>query len=106
MDPARSTKPGTCPTWCTAVHGTLGGEEDDLHTSAPVRLTDDLVVHVCAYVDTVSGKTDGPYIYADAVQWSPGRARSIGAGVAALADLVDGPALTAPATGRTHPAGP
>ncbi|CAN5782351.1 hypothetical protein BH20ACT6_BH20ACT6_05540 [soil metagenome] len=106
MGPARSTDHGTCPTWCTATHGTFGGEEDDLHTSAPVRLTDELVVYVCAYVDPFTGQTDGPHIFANADQWSPERARAIGAGLVALADVVDEPALTPPATGRTLPVDP
>ncbi len=78
--------PTGCPVWCTAEHGLYAGEDDQLHTGAPLFLTDMVTALLCATVDPSTGVTDGPYLLVDGEEWTPDHARSVGRALIALAD--------------------
>ena len=67
----------TCPRWCTAQHGQFDGEEDHVHTGAPVSLTPNVTARLCASVDVENGTVDGPYLLVDSHELTLDRARSV-----------------------------
>ncbi len=76
----------SCPVWCTTEHGVFAGEDDYLHTGAPLFLTDTVTAILCATIDPTTGATDGPYLLVDSEEWTPDHARSVGRALIALAD--------------------
>ena len=79
-DPGR-----VCPSWCVARHGVHLGEEDWVHTGAPLPIGDDVVAHACMSVDPGTGEVDGPYVIIGRSQYSPAEAEALGAALIALA---------------------
>jgi hypothetical protein len=75
-----------CPAWCTIEHGVFNGEDDHLHTSAPLYLTGTVTAILCATIDPATGATDGPYLHVDGEEWTLDHTRSIGQALIALAD--------------------
>ena len=86
--------PAGCPAWCTAEHGIYTGEDDHLHTGAPLYLTTEVIAHLCATVDPATGATDGPYVVVDGEEWTLERTRTMGEALIALAETASpsGPA--------------
>src|SRR5687767_8722800 len=82
-----------CPSWCVAPHGMHRGEEDWVHTSEPLPLTDRVVARLCMTVDPVTETQDGPYVLIGGTELTPAQANDIGLAMQALADV-------ARATGR------
>ncbi len=85
----------SCPTWCTAEHGTFAGEEDYVHTGANVRLTRDLIARLCASVDPDSGELDGPYVMVGMQELTVDKAERVGRVLMALAERAQGGAFAA-----------
>lgn len=77
--------PDTCPPWCTIEHGIFAGEDDHLHTGAPLYLTETVTAILCATIDPDTGATDGPYLLVDSQEWTLDHARSVGQALVALA---------------------
>ena len=88
--------PATCPAWCTIEHGVFPGEDDHLHTGAPLYLTDTVTAILCATIDPNTDATDGPYLNVDSEEWTLDHTRSVGHALIALAET-GGP------TGHTGP---
>ena len=78
--------PDGCPSWCTIEHGVFPGEDDHLHTGAPLYLTETVAAILCATIDPDTGATDGPYLNVDSTEWTLDHTRSIGRALIALAD--------------------
>ena len=85
MNPA--TAPATCPAWCTAEHGVFLGEEDHLHTGAPLPLTTAIIARLCVTIDPKTGAADGPYVVVDSDEWTIEHTLNIGHALLALAQL-------------------
>jgi hypothetical protein len=80
----------TCPGWCVTRHGVHAGEEDWVHTGAPLAVADGVVALLCMSVHPGSGATDGPYVIVGSRQHTLDDAAALGE---ALLGMV--------ATGRT-----
>lgn len=81
--------PSACPAWCTTEHGVFLGEDDHLHTGAPLYLTEGVIARLCATVDPDTGAVDGPYVVVDSDEWTLDHTRSVGRAVIALAETAE-----------------
>jgi hypothetical protein len=81
--------PATCPAWCTTEHGVFAGEDDWLHTGAPLSLTTEVIARLCATIDPDTGATDGPYVIVESDEWTLDYTRSVGHALIALAATAD-----------------
>ncbi len=77
----------TCPDWCVARHGDYGGEEDWLHISEPLVLTDGALAKLATSIDPATGTQDGPFVLIGSTEYSLEQAERIGAALVAMADL-------------------
>ena len=88
-DPGRDTlmaDPGIgCPAWCVTGHGVHLGEEDWLHCSEPLTITDGVSAELCLSVDPSTRAEDGPYLVVGSTEYSLDEARALALG---LLDLV------------------
>jgi hypothetical protein len=68
----------------------LVGEDDSYHLGAPLHLTEDVMVRLCAAVDRETGATDGPYVIVSSAdsddEWTLERTRDVGEALIALVD--------------------
>lgn len=80
------TRYDTCPPWCVTEHGTLAGEEDNLHTGADLHLVEGLTARLTSFVNPDTGVTDGPSIIVGSTEWTPQRTRRMAKALLALAD--------------------
>ena len=81
FDDPRGVHPVTqnpCPRWCVTQHGVQLGEEDWIHTSAPVPVTDGLVARLCMSVDPETGAEDGPYVLIGTSEYTVTEAKALG----------------------------
>jgi hypothetical protein len=103
MPPNLSLVPAACPAWCTTEHGVFVGEDDDYHLGAPLHLTPEVMVRLCATVDRGTGVTEGPYVIVSSDdsddEWTLERTRDIGEALIALVDAAQ------PSTGGQPRAG-
>jgi hypothetical protein len=84
--PADAGSPrGACPPWCVAPHGTQLGEEDWVHTSEPLALTDRVLARVCMTLDPTSEVLDGPWVLIGSAEFTPYEANEVGLALQALA---------------------
>ena len=84
----RSSEPHSrCPSWCVSAHGSQYGEEDWVHTSEPMTLTDRLLVRVCMTVDPSGTTRDGPYVLIGSAEFTPDEANDVGLAIQALATV-------------------
>ena len=67
-----------CPPWCTADHGVQAGEEDWLHVSAPVFLTDGVAARLCLSIDPATGAQDGPFVLIGTTEYTLQEATAVG----------------------------
>lgn len=74
-----------CPAWCVAAHGQHVGEEDWVHTSEPLAVTDRILARICMTVDPASQVQDGPYVMLGSTELTPAEANAIGLSLQALA---------------------
>ena len=59
-----------CPAWCVTGHGQHLGEEDWLHCSEPVPLTDGVSAQLCLSIDPATRTEDGPWVVVGSTQYS------------------------------------
>src|SRR5688572_23093678 len=67
-----------CPSWCVAPHGLQRGEEDWIHTSEPLPLTDRVLARLCMTVEPDGTTSDGPYVMIGSSEFTPEEANEIG----------------------------
>jgi hypothetical protein len=85
-------QPGTgssCPRWCVTQHGVQLGEEDWIHTSAPVPVAEGLVARMCTSVDPGTGAVDGPFVLIGTSEYTVAEARELGRSLLSLATTGD-----------------
>ena len=83
-DPQDARAANPCPRWCVTEHGVHLGEEDWIHTSAPVPVADGLVARLCLSVDPDTGDEDGPYVLIGTTEYTVTEARSLADSLATL----------------------
>ena len=81
---AHPVSANVCPRWCVTEHGVHLGEEDWIHTSAPVPVADGLVARLCLSVDPDTGDEDGPYVLIGTTEYTVTEARSLADSLATL----------------------
>lgn len=59
-----------CPPWCVTGHGVHLGEEDWLHCSEPLPITDGVSAQLCVSVDPATHAADGPYLVVGSTEYS------------------------------------
>ena len=74
-----------CPPWCTVDHGVQAGEEDWLHVSAPVFLTDGVAARLCLSIDPESGAQDGPFVVIGSTEYTLAEAAGLGVALIEIA---------------------
>lgn len=84
--PAPPATQSACPHWCVTRHGLRTGEEDWVHTSAPVSVADGLVALLCMSVDPAGRTVDGPYVLIGTTEYTVAEAKALGDSLIALAD--------------------
>jgi hypothetical protein len=90
MAPYPSPGHTTCPAWCTTEHGVLVSVDDHFHLGAPLFLTDEVIVRLCAGVDPGTGATGPPYVIVSSAnsddEWTLEHTRSTGRAFLALVE--------------------
>jgi hypothetical protein len=100
LDPGGGTGSGSqnvCPAWCVVSHGAQLGEEDWVHTSAPVPVADGMVARLCLSVDPATGSCDGPYVLVGTTEYLVSEAVELGLSLIVLARAGEDPSW-APST--------
>lgn len=78
-----------CPRWCVTQHGVHLGEEDWIHSSAPVPVDEELVARLCMSVDPNTGAEDGPFVLIGTSEYTVAEARALGRSLMTLATTGD-----------------
>lgn len=86
----------TCPSWCVAPHGLHAGEEDWVHVSEPMPLTERILARICLTVEPDGARSEGPIVLVGSVELTPEQTNDIGLALQALARVA---AETTPAHG-------
>lgn len=73
-----------CPPWCVSRHGAHRGEEDWVHSSAPVLIADGVEASACMTVDPVTGAVDGPHVLVGSRELTPAQAAALATELLAL----------------------
>ena len=106
MTPSLSLAPAACPAWCTTTHGGFVGEDDNFHLGAPLHLTSEVMVRLCATVDRGTGVTDGRYVIVSSDdsddEWTLERTRDIGEALIALVDAAQPSTGVSPGPGLSR----
>ncbi|WP_426324917.1 DUF6907 domain-containing protein [Microbacterium sp. E-13] len=76
--PADSVGERTCPAWCRTLHGVSEGEDDWLHVSEPLVVSDDVTARLCMSVDPRTHEADGPYVLVGSREYSLADAEQLG----------------------------
>ena len=74
-----------CPAWCVTRHGMHLGEEDWVHSGAPIEVARDVTARLHLSVDPGTGVRDGPYLLVGTTEYTPAEAEDLGAAIVALA---------------------
>ncbi|MFC0678393.1 DUF6907 domain-containing protein [Lysobacter korlensis] len=74
-----------CPRWCAAPHGAFAGEEDWIHESEPLVLTEGVSARLRMSVDPASRVEDGPYLFIGSSEYTLHAAGALATSLAALA---------------------
>jgi hypothetical protein len=74
-----------CPSWCAAEHGVQVGEEDWVHLSAPVFLTEEVTARLCMSTDPVNGAFDGPFVLIGTREYTLEEAAALGFAITDIA---------------------
>lgn len=74
-----------CPRWCAAPHGAFAGEEDWIHESEPIVLTEGVSARLRMSVDPATGAEDGPYLFIGSSEYSLQGAAALATSLGALA---------------------
>jgi hypothetical protein len=80
-----------CPRWCVTHHGVHLGEEDWIHTSAPVPVADGLMARLCMSLDPDTGVEDGPYVLIGTSEYTLSETAVLGGSLLSLADEAQDP---------------
>jgi len=59
-----------CPPWCATGHGVHLGEEDWIHLSEPLTLTDGVSAQLCMSIDLATSAEDGPYVVIGSTEYT------------------------------------
>lgn len=78
---------GSCPSWCVTAHDPARGEDDWLHLSEPLVLTDGVLARLYMSIDPGTGEQDGPYVLVGDDELTPAEAEQLGIELSALAAL-------------------
>lgn len=87
MNRSYAVLPDTCPPWCAVRHGIHVGEEDRVHVSRPLPLSDGIVAQLCVSLDQEGNTQDGPYVLVGSDEYTLDEAKALGAALIAMADL-------------------
>ena len=93
-----------CPSWCVAPHGLHDGEEDWVHTSEPVVLTDRVLARICMTVQPNGEIADGPYVLIGSSEFTPAEANAVGLAIQCMASAAE--STTRPAAPSMRSPGP
>jgi hypothetical protein len=74
-----------CPPWCAAEHGVQSGEEDWVHLSAPVYLTEGVTARLSMSTDPASGDSDGPFVLIGSSEYTLQEAEALGFAITDIA---------------------
>jgi hypothetical protein len=75
----------TCPPWCATGHGVHLGEEDWVHLSEPLPLTDGVSAQLCMSIDPLTSAEDGPYVVVGGTEYTLPEAHALAASLMTLA---------------------
>lgn len=75
----------SCPPWCATGHGIHLGEDDWVHLSEPLPLTDGVSAQLCMSIDPVSGAEDGPYVVIGSSEYTLAEAQALAASLMTMA---------------------
>ncbi len=89
--------PDLCPPWCVTRHGALCGEEDGVHTSAPVTVAEGVEATTCMSVDPETGVVDGPHVMIGSTEHAPAEVVVLATALLALAEAAE--SVTRPGAG-------
>jgi hypothetical protein len=68
-----------------AEHGVQDGEEDWVHLSSPVYLTDGIGARLCMSTDPVTGIEDGPFVLIGSSEYTLEEAEALGFALTGIA---------------------
>lgn len=77
----------SCPRWCVTQHGVQLGEEDWIHSSAPVPIAEGLVARLSKSVDPETRAEDGPFVLVGTSEYTVAEARELGRSLIALTQI-------------------
>jgi hypothetical protein len=77
---------GSCPSWCVTQHGVHHGEEDWIHTSAPLPVAEEVTARLCKSVDPDTGAEDGPLLLIGSSEYTVAEARALARSLLSLID--------------------
>jgi hypothetical protein len=97
MDATAQPAPGSllsaaranCPPWCVTGHGVHDGEEDWLHLSEPLTLTEGVAAQLCMSIDPVTSAADGPYVVVGTTEYTLLEAQALAASLMTMATVGD-----------------
>lgn len=74
-----------CPPWCATRHGMHLGEEDWIHLSEPLPLTDGVSAQLRMSIDPDTHTQDGPYVVVGGTEYTLTKAQALAASLMAMA---------------------
>ena len=83
-----------CPPWCVTAHGLHAGEEDWVHTSEPVPITDQVSARLCVTIDPRTRRPEEPVVMIGEEEHRLDDVSGLGDAIGGLVEL--GRAATAP----------
>ena len=78
-----------CPTWCVTGHRAELGEEDWLHTSEPIPLTEGVRATLVMSINPSTGEPDGPYLMVGTTEYTLTEATTLTRALTALVGLTE-----------------
>ena len=81
----------SCPPWCATGHGIHLGEDDWVHLSEPLPLTDGVSAQLCMSIDPATSAQDGPYVVIGSTEYTPAQAQALAASLMTLASTGGSP---------------
>lgn len=94
MDPAAGTPDANgpltaaraaCPPWCATGHGVNLDEEDWVHVSEPLPVTEGVSAQLCMSIDPVTSAQDGPYVVIGSSEYTLAEAQALAASLMTMA---------------------
>lgn len=81
-----ATRPVGCPEWCVVHHDIRAGEEDWLHVSEPLYLTEGVAAQLSMSLDPATGEQDGPFVTVGDTEYTLEEAVDLGVSITAIAE--------------------